>query len=95
MNALHIHDFYNKTGVSRLQDNCLKNEDNKMLSTKLFITVVLFIVGLETFYDEKGASVRFSNLFHDLAENVPCSKTEQLKDLIESKTWGSVIFINI
>uniref|UniRef100_A0A8W8P4M3 DZIP3-like HEPN domain-containing protein n=1 Tax=Magallana gigas TaxID=29159 RepID=A0A8W8P4M3_MAGGI len=40
--------------------------------------------GLYLFYDDSGAGVRFAELFNELAEKIPPTKINQIKDLIES-----------
>lgn len=44
------------------------------------------IDNLEMFYNNGGANVKFSNLFDDIAENIPEFKVNRLKDIIQSKT---------
>lgn len=49
---------------------------------------VRFKGGLDLFYDDVGAGVRFAELFNELAEKIPPTKISQIQDLIESKIWN-------
>lgn len=44
-----------------------------------------FMFGLEMFYDKGKHKLMFSNLFDEIAENIPKEKVIRLKDIIESK----------
>lgn len=46
---------------------------------------VRFKGGSERFYNDSGTGVRFAELFQELAEKIPPTKINQIKDLIESK----------
>lgn len=46
---------------------------------------VRFKGGLDLFYDDRGTGVIFAAFFNELAEKIPATKINQLKNFIESK----------
>lgn len=56
-----------------------------LITIKSIVSIIFNFFKAGAFYNDKGAHIRFANLFEDIAKNIPQEKVEQMKDIIQSE----------